>query len=136
MNDNRDRQQAYRFMTNKNHADWVSLLLIVGVALAGCGKGGSENGAGAFERASPGIKAVWTKAVADDKANNYGMAIMAYKQLLLQRDQLTPEQVKAAEDASVKVYQRMVEAADKGDEAAKAALAALNAGTRGQMLPR
>ena len=110
--------------------------MIVGVALAGCGKGASGNGAGGFESAPSGIKAAWAKAVADDKANNYGMAFMGYKQILLQRDQLSPDQAKTAEEASAKLYQRVVDAADKGDEAAKQALAALRARNRGQALPR
>lgn len=121
---------------NKYHAIWVSLLLIAGVAFAGCGKGKSGSGEGGFGSASPGIKAAWTKAVADDKANSYGPAFMGYKQILLQRDQLTPDQLKAAEDASAKLFQRMVDAADKGDQAAKDALAALNAGSRGQFPAR
>jgi hypothetical protein len=132
MNDYQPRHQAHRFMINKYHAVWLNLLLITGVALAGCGKGKSGNGAGDFGSASTGIKAAWVKAVADDKANNYGMAFIGYKQVLLQRDQLSPEQAKAAEEASAKLFQRMVDAADKGDEAAKLALAALNSRTRGQ----
>jgi hypothetical protein len=123
-------------MMNKIHAVWLSLLLIAGVALAGCGKGKSGSGAGGFDSASPGIKAAWAKAVADDKANNYAPAVMGYRQILLQRDQLSPDQAKAAEEAYGKVYQRLVDAADKGDPAAKQALAALSAGTRGQGPPR
>ena len=136
MNDNQDRHQAYRFMINKNHAVWLSLLLIAGIALAGCGKGASGSGAKGFEKAPPAIKAAWAKAVEDDKANNYCMAIMGYKHILLQGDQLSPDQVKAAEEASAKVIQRMVDAAYKGDEAAKQALAAMRAGSRGQMPAR
>jgi hypothetical protein len=124
------------FMTNKNHAVWLNLLLIAGLALAGCGKGKSGSGAGGFESASPGIKAAWDRAVADDKANNYAPAVMGYKQILLQRDQLSPDQVKAAEEASGKLYQRLVEAAGKGDPAASQALTALNARFRGKGLPR
>jgi hypothetical protein len=123
-------------MNNKYHSVWLALLLIAGVALGGCGKGKSGSGAGDFGSASPGIKAAWTKAVADDKANNYGPAFMGYKQILLQRDQLSPDQLKAAEEANAKLFQRMVDAADKGDQAAKDALAALNAGSRGQIPQR
>jgi hypothetical protein len=123
-------------MIKEYRAVWLSLLLIAGVALAGCGKGKSGSGAGGFDSSSPGIKAAWTKAVADDKANNYGPAFMGYKQILLQRDQLSPDQLKAAEEASAKLFQRMVDAADKGDQAAKDALAALNAGSRGQVPSR
>jgi hypothetical protein len=119
-------------MINKYPAVWLSLVLMAGVALTGCGKGKSGSGAGGFDSASPGIKAAWVKAVADDKANNYGMAFMGYRQVILQKDQLSPEQAKAAEEASAKLYQRMVDAAEKGDEAAKQSLAALSAGTRGQ----
>jgi hypothetical protein len=136
MNDNQERHQTFRFMMNKSHAVWLSLLLIAGVALAGCGKGKSGSGAGGFDSASAGIKAAWAKAVEDDKANNYGPAVMGYRQILLQRDQLSPDQAKAAEEAYGKVYQRLVDAADKGDPAAKQALAALSAGTRGQGPPR
>ena len=39
----------------------LCLLLIAGVALAGCGKGKSGSGAGGFDSASPGIKAAWAK---------------------------------------------------------------------------
>jgi hypothetical protein len=123
-------------MNNKYHSVWLGLLLIAGIALGGCGKDKSGSGAGGFGSASPGIKAAWTKAVADDKANNYGPAFMGYKQILLQRDQLSPDQLKAAEEANAKLFQRMVDAADKGDQAAKDALAALNAGSRGQIPQR
>ena len=132
MNDYQRRHQAYRFMMNRIHAVWLSLILIAGVALAGCGKSKSGSGEGGFGSAPPGIKAAWDKAVADDKANNYGMAFMGYRQVILQRDQLSPDQAKAAEAASAILYQRIVDAADKGDQAAKQALAALSAGTRGQ----
>ena len=118
-------------MMNKNYAVWLSFLLIGGLAFVGCGKGKSGSAAGGFDNAPPGIKAAWAKAVEDDKANNYGPAIMGFRQIILQKDQLSPEQAKAAEDAYEKTYQRMVEAADKGDEVAKQALAALSAGTRG-----
>jgi hypothetical protein len=120
-------------MMNHRHGVWLSLVLIAGLALAGCGKGASGGRGGpAFDSAPAEIKAVWEKAVADDKANNYESALLGYQQILLRRDQLSPAQAKAATEASANLYQRVAEARDKGDEAAKQALAAVNGRSRGQ----
>jgi hypothetical protein len=115
-------------MIGTKHAVSMGLLLAVGIALAGCGKAGANSGANSFNNASPEIKAAWDKAVAADKANDYVPAVLGYKQVLMQRDQLSPTQVKAAEEASSKLFQRLVEASTKGDPAAREALGALTPG--------
>jgi len=112
-------------MTAKAFVANAGVFLISCVLLAGCGKGGSESGASGFNTASPAIKEAWDKAVAADKANDYVPAVRGYKQILLQRDQLSPKEVKAAEDATSKLFQRLVEASTKGDPAARQALSQL-----------
>jgi hypothetical protein len=116
-------------MSNRKHEVWLGLLLIAGTVMIGCGKGASGS---SFDSAPAEIKAAWTKAVADDKANSYESALLGYREVLAQPDQLSPGQLKAAEQASAKLYQRVAEARDKGDEAATQALAAMRSRGRGQ----
>mgnify|MGYP001191669964 CR=1 FL=1 len=104
---------------------WMGLLLIAGIALAGCGKSGSGAGGGGFDKAPPEIKAAWEKAVAADRTNDYVTAIVGYKAILQERDTLPRELVKAAEEASGKVFQRVVAASQKGDPDARDAMATL-----------
>jgi len=104
-------------------------LIVLGCLLAmGCGRGGTRGGADGFNSATPELKAVWDAAVAADKTNGYVPAVLGYKQILLQRDQLSPNQVKAVEEASSRIFQRLVEASTKGDPAAKQALSQLQPG--------
>ena len=102
---------------------WLGVMLAVGIALAGCGR--SKAGAGSFNSAPPEITADWNKAAAADQTNDYVAAVIGYKQLQLQRDQLSPDQLKAVEEASLKLFQRLGDAANKGDAAAQQALATL-----------
>ncbi len=116
-------------MTNRMNgtklAVWMGLLLAGAVGLAGCGQASSTD-AKSFDSAPPEMKAAWDKAVAADKANDYVAGVTGYKQILLQRDQLSPGQLKAAESAYGKLMQRLLEASGKGDPAAQQALTALN----------
>jgi hypothetical protein len=66
-----------------------------------------------------------------DKANDYVAAVTGYKAILLQRDKLSEEQVKATQAASSSLYQRLVDAASKGDAAARQAVATLGVMDRG-----
>jgi hypothetical protein len=116
------------FMSKRHNAAWVSLFLAGAIALTGCGKGGSGTGGGGFNNASPEIQVAWDKAVAADKANDYVPAVLGYKQILSQRDQLSEPQVKAVEEASGKLMQRIVEASTKGDAAARQAISQLQPG--------
>ena len=109
----------------------MGLLLTIAVALAGCGKAGSGAGGAGFDKASPEIKAAWDKAVAADKANDYVPAVLGYKEILRQRDQLSEGQVKALEEAYGKLNQRLVEASTQGDAAARQALMSLSPPRRG-----
>jgi hypothetical protein len=106
----------------------MRLLLAVAIALAGCGKGGSRTGSGDFDKAPPEIKANWDKAVAADKANDFVPAVLGYKKILAQRDSLSAAQIKAVEEVSGKLMQRLVEASTKGDAAARQALIDLRPG--------
>lgn len=119
-------------MTAKTFVVCAGAFLIGCVVLAGCGKGGSSYGASGFDSATPAIKEAWDKAVAADKANDYVPAVRGYKQILMQRDQLSPSQVKAVDEASSKLFQRLVEAASKGDPAARQALSQLQPTRPGQ----
>ena len=111
-------------MAGKYLTGGLGLLVATGIALLGCGKGVSGAGGG-FDKAPPEIKAAWEKAVAADKTNDYVTAIVEYKTILQQQDTLPRELVKAAEEASGKVLQRVVAASQKGDPAARDAIAAL-----------
>ena len=120
-------------MTAKTFVVCTGVFLIGCLVLAGCGKGGSGSGTtSGFSSAAPEIKEVWDKAVVADKTNDYVPAVLGYKQILLQQDQLSPSQVKAVEEASSKLFQRLVEASTKGDPAARQALAQLQPTRRGQ----
>jgi hypothetical protein len=103
----------------------AGVLLIGCFVVAGCGQRPSGSRSGGFNGAPPELKAAWDTAVAADKTNDYVPAVLGYKGILLQRDQLSPSQVKAAEEASGRLFQRLVEASAKGDPAAKQALARL-----------
>ncbi|MGO8927349.1 MAG: hypothetical protein ACLQU3_10730 [Limisphaerales bacterium] len=122
-------------MTAKPFAVCTGVFLIGCVLLAGCGKGGSGSGASGFSNAAPELKEAWDKAVAADKANDYVPAVLGYKQILLQRDDLSPSQVKAVEEASSKLFQRLVDASTKGDPAARQALSQLQPTRRGPGTP-
>jgi hypothetical protein len=122
-------------MTVKIFAVPISAFLIGCIVLAGCGKSASGSGTSDFKGAPPEIKAAWNTAVAADKANDYVPAVLGYKRILLQRDQLLPRQVKAVEEASSKLFQRLVDASTKGDPAAKQALSQLRPTKGGQRMP-
>lgn len=112
-------------MTGKPFIARTGALLIGCVVLAGCGKADSGVGASGFSSAAPAIKEAWEKAAAADKVNDYVPAVRGYKQILIQRDQLSLSQVKTVEEASSKLFQRLVEAANKGDPEARQALSQL-----------
>jgi hypothetical protein len=122
-------------MTARAFGVRMGVFLIGCVVLGGCGKGDSGSGTSGFSNAAPEIKEAWEKAVVADKANDYVPAVLGYKQILLQRDQLPPSQVKAVEEASSKLFQRLVEASTKGDPAARQALSQLQPMRRGQGTP-
>lgn len=120
-------------MTVKTFAVCATALLIGCVVLAGCGQGAS--GSSGFNGAPPELKAAWDRAVAADKTNDYVPAVLGYKQILLQRDQLSPSQVKVVEAASGKLFQRLVDASTRGDPAAKQALSQLQPAPPGPRTP-
>ena len=109
----------------KTFAVRLGAALLGCLILAGCGRGGSGSGPGGFDAAPPELKAAWNTAVAADKTNDYVAAVLGYKGILSQRDQLSPSQVKAVEEASSELFQRLVTASVKGDPAAKQALSRL-----------
>jgi hypothetical protein len=109
----------------KTFAVRAGALLIGCIILAGCGQGASGSRSSGFNSAAPELKTAWDTAVAADKTNDYVPAVLGYKGILLQRDQLSPSQVKAVEEASSRLFQRLVEASAKGDPAARQALSQL-----------
>jgi len=112
-------------MMGRNNAGWMGVVLAAGITLAGCGQAGSRAGGSGFNSAAPEIKATWDKAVAADRTDDYVPAVLGYKQVLRQRDQLSPDQLKTVEEASIKLLQRLANAASKGDPAAQQALATM-----------
>jgi hypothetical protein len=124
-------------MTGRSQACWYLVVLTLAATLVGCGKSGAGAGSNAFGNAPAELKAAWDKAVSADQANDYVVAVQSYKMILADRDKLSEAQAKAVEQASGKLYQRLVDASGKGDPAAKAALSALTTGRgRGPGAPR
>ena len=112
-------------MTVRTFAVCMSAFLIGCVVLVDCGQGASGSGLSGFHSGPPELKAAWDKAVAADKANDYVPAVLGHKQILLQRDQLSPSRVMAVEEASGKLFQRLVDASTKGAPAVRQALSQL-----------
>ncbi|HEU5069963.1 MAG TPA: hypothetical protein VFV96_06080 [Verrucomicrobiae bacterium] len=104
----------------------VLAVALLGCALlSGCHRPSGTDGAAVFANAMPELKQAWDAAARADQANDYVTAVLGYKQLLRQPDQLKPEQFKAVEEASGKLYQRLVAAAQAGDAPARQAIATL-----------
>jgi hypothetical protein len=103
----------------------VVFVLILCCGLAGCGRGSQPVNPSAFDSAAPGIKEAWSKAAAADQADDYVAAATNYEQILQQQGNLPEAQFEAARQAFGLLNQRLVDAAMKGDPAAKQALAAL-----------
>ena len=103
----------------------MGAVLAAGLMLTGCGKGAPKAGPNAFNAAPPPTKEVWEKAVAADAANDYVAAAGGYRQLMLQGNQLSPDQFKAVYQASGKLSQRAMIASSKGDPAARQAVSQL-----------
>jgi hypothetical protein len=101
------------------------LLIGICIACAGCGKGGVQASARTFETAPSEIKVSWDQAVAADKTNDYYTASTAYAKILSQESKLTPKQLEVLESASRDLSQRMITAANSGDDSAKQALTRL-----------
>jgi hypothetical protein len=112
-------------------AGWLGLLLIAALSITGCGKGGSPGTASkSFDAAPPAIKSVWDAAVAADSKNDFVTAVDGYRKLVAQQDSLSKDQRQAVEEAQGRIFQRLTDAASKGDAAARAALMALQPGRR------
>jgi len=98
----------------------ISFFTVLCIVFLGCGKKVQLNG-NAFEQASPAIKADWETAVAADKANDYFTAGTYYSKVMLRESELTPAQVQIAEKTSQAMAQRLSDAVNQGDPAAKEA---------------
>ena len=114
----------------KTLAWMVALSLTLLWVAVGCGKGGAQADARAFDKAPAEIKADWDKALTADKANDYFTASSAYSRIVRQEAQLTPAQYQNALEASRLLVQRMTAAAEQGDAAAKEAMRKLMAAQR------
>ncbi len=76
-----------------------------------------------FTQAPEAVRRVWDLAVAADKTNDYATAQTLFYGLL--REQLTPQQRQAVDEASTALNQRFLKSLQSGDPGAKAALAEL-----------
>lgn len=94
---------------------------------SGCGKKPADPNQ-VFDSAPPETKAAWAQASAADKADDYVTAVTGYRNLALQGDKLTHEQIVTVNLALVAVNQRLYLAYTKGDAAAAAAY--------GQLFPK
>ncbi len=99
-------------------------MLVLACVLSGChGKRTSAPDSQAFAQAPQELKQLWEVAVNADGTNDYATAQTVYFSLM--RQELTPEQRQAVNNASTALNARMTKALEAGDPAAKAALAEL-----------
>ena len=117
-------------MKIKHYLAQLGILLLAAVVIAGCDKKTASSGEQAFEKAAPELKSIWEKAVAADKINDYYTGATAYNKLVAKETELTSDQFNAVLAATRDLMQRMEDAANKGDVAAKQALAKLMADQR------
>jgi len=101
---------------------WYIVFLGLSLLAVSCGKTSGSVDARDFDQAAPEIKTLWEAAVAADKANDYYTASVSYGQIMSQESKLTPKQDKELIAASQAMSQRMMDAVDKGDQAAKDAV--------------
>lgn len=117
-------------MNLKPYLTHFGVLLLAVLLTAGCGRKTAGTDAGVFDQAAPELKSTWENAVAADKTNDYYTAATGYNQLVAKETELTPRQFDTVLAASRDLMQRMVAAGDKGDVAARQALAKLMADQR------
>ena len=98
---------------------WLGGLMILCLALVGCGKDAAKLDENAFDEAAPEIKVLWDRAKAADQANEYAAAVASYKQLTRQEAQLTPEQVMLLRTEFSNLQKRVIDAAREGNPAAR-----------------
>ncbi len=104
---------------------WCANLLALVFLATGCGgkKGAQAPDVSAFDKAPPELKQMWDTALASDKTNNFVASEMLLYRLLKQ--DITPEQKDAVARAIGAVKDHLGAALEKGDPAAKEALAEL-----------
>lgn len=134
-----------RPMDIKRHRFWIEQLSnvqmlialgLLGVAvLTGCGESESKLSRGmkrAFDAAPAELKQTWERGLQANAINDYFTAYMTF--LGLSREQLSPQQTESVRAAMVGLNQRMYRAANKGNDAAKKAVARLQAASQGRRL--
>ena len=105
---------------------WLAVFLVC-LSPAGCSKAKSRDAvvnANVFETASPQLKSDWEKIISASATNGYVVAILTCRKLQAQPD-LAADQRAAVDQAMTDTSNRMTAAADKGDQAAAAAIAEL-----------
>jgi hypothetical protein len=105
----------------KKHAWILFTIITLALVAAGCGKGGSATGSTAFDKADPETKANWQNAVSASGTNDYARALFTLRSLQA-KGNLTKQQTEAVSDLYTKVNAAMMEAFDRGDTNAKAAM--------------
>ena len=95
--------------------------MTLALVVAGCGKGGSAAGSSAFGKADPETKANWQNAINASSTNNYAEALFTLR-ALQSKGNLTKQQANAVSDQYLKVNTAMMEAFDRGDTNAQAAM--------------
>lgn len=101
---------------------FIGMLMLQPIA---CGKKDSaalaNEGSKAFQSAEAGLKAAWDTAVAADKTNGYVVAITTL-QMLVAQPGLTDKQSEIARNTLTAISDKMYDAANREDPAAKQAL--------------
>jgi predicted small lipoprotein YifL len=96
----------------------VAILLMVVLAIEGCGKKGIPKVASDtkdFEAASPEIKADWEKAISAVASHDYAAAILTCRKLQMQKE-LTPEQRTAVIDTITAENNQLLDGLKEGDQ--------------------
>lgn len=110
----------------------ISLAVVAVLVLGGCKKSSPIGPVAAdfkaFDSATPEVKQVWQAALEADHTNDYAKGLTLYYSLL--GGDITPEQREAVAKLSTGLNQRLLDAVQKGDAAAQAALQELRQGAR------
>ncbi|MCX6914106.1 MAG: hypothetical protein WCK27_10420 [Verrucomicrobiota bacterium] len=109
---------------------WLAVMAVL--VLGGCKKSSPVGPVAAdfkaFDNATPEVKQVWQAALEADHTNDYAKGLTLYYSL--PGGDITPEQREAVGRLSTGLNQRLLDAVQKGDAAAQAALQELRQGAR------
>jgi hypothetical protein len=104
----------------KTHAWFLCTILTFVLVLAGCSKSATSPDM-VFEKADPDTQATWQKAVSFSSTNDYAGALLMLRRLR-SNPHLSPQQNEAVDNLYSKVNKATIEAFNRGDANAQAAM--------------